>query len=112
MTRRMSLREARARFADLVDAVFDSHEAVIIERKGQPVAVVLSPAQFDRYQAQVMDRFTKALDELDRRNADEEPDDVLREVTALVEEVRQEGYERARQRGEAPQDGSRHQPVC
>jgi hypothetical protein len=55
-----------------------------------------SPEQFERYQRHVMGRFARALDEIDRRNTDADPDEVLREVTAIVEEVRQERYDRRR----------------
>lgn len=98
MTKRISVREARVKFSDLIDAVVDSNEPVIIEHKGQPAAVLISPDQFERYREQIMGRFATALDELDRRNAGKQPDDVLRDVTALVEEVRQERHERAQQR--------------
>lgn len=97
MTKRMSVRDARANFSDLIGAVLYTNEPVVIERKGRPAAVVISPQQFARYQEQVMARLDRALDELDRRNTDKDPDGVLRDVTAIVEEVRQERYERRQQ---------------
>ena len=36
------------------------------------------------------------IDEIRERNADKDPDEVLRDVTRIVEEVRQERYERRR----------------
>jgi hypothetical protein len=39
-------------------------------------------------------RFWRTVDEIRARNADKDPDEVLRDVTEVVEEVRQEQYER------------------
>lgn len=50
VTKRMSVRDARANFSDLIGAVLYTKEPVIIERKGRPAAVVISTEQFERYQ--------------------------------------------------------------
>jgi len=65
-------------------------------KTSQPAPVTIPAQQFARYQKQVKERFFKAVDELQRLNADEDPDEVLRFVTQLVEAVRQEHYERER----------------
>jgi hypothetical protein len=41
-------------------------------------------------------RFWEAVERIRARNADRDPDEIYREVTEIVEEVRQERYERAR----------------
>jgi prevent-host-death family protein len=94
VTKRMSAREARDNFSDLLGVVFYGKEPVIVERKGKPVAVVISPEQYERYEQQVDQRFREAVDELRRRNADKDPNAVLRDVTEVVEEVRREQYGR------------------
>jgi prevent-host-death family protein len=94
VTKRMSAREARDNFSDLLGVVFYGKEPVIVERKGKPVAVVISPEQYERYEQQIDQRFREAVDELRRRNADKDPNAVLRDVTEVVEEVRREQYER------------------
>jgi hypothetical protein len=45
---------------------------------------------------ELRDRFWQAVERIRKRNADKDPDEVLREVTEAVEEVRQERYERTR----------------
>jgi hypothetical protein len=45
---------------------------------------------------EIRERFWRVVQEIGERNAHLDPDDVLREVTEVVEEVRQERYERAR----------------
>jgi prevent-host-death family protein len=44
MVRRISVREARANFADLIGSVQHTGEPVVIERRGMPVAAVVPAA--------------------------------------------------------------------
>ncbi len=86
--RRMSAREARANFADLLGQVYYTKEPVIVERKGRPFAVVISPEDYE-YLSRSRDRDWEAIEKIRERNADARPEDVLEDVTAEVEEVRQ-----------------------
>lgn len=45
-------------------------------------------------EAENRERFWEVVQEIRARNADQDPDEVLRVVTEIVEEVRQERYER------------------
>jgi antitoxin YefM len=90
--KRISVAQARANFSDLLGGVYYSKEAVMVERKGKPFAVVISPEDFERLQEQAW----KTVDRVRERNADKDPDEVLADVTAEVEAVRQEMYERAK----------------
>lgn len=93
MVRRMSSREARANFSDLLGSVFYTNEPVIVEKKGKPVAVLISPDTYERIKAQEEHDWA-VIDQIRARNADKDPDEVLADVTAVVEEVRRERYER------------------
>ena len=44
VVRRMSARDARTHFADVLGSVHYSREQIIVERKGKPFAVVLAPS--------------------------------------------------------------------
>jgi hypothetical protein len=48
----------------------------------------------EQRQAENRERFWKVVEEIGQRNADKDPDEVMRLVTEVVEEVRQEQYER------------------
>ncbi len=98
MIRRMSVKEARENFSDLLGMVYYGKEPVIVERKGKPMAVLISPDQYERYERQVMQRFGQALDELHEANADADADEVQRDVDEAVAEVRREQRERERVR--------------
>lgn len=90
VVKRMSSREARANFADLLGSVFYTNEAVIVEKKGKPVAVVISPAAYQALQ-EASARDWAVIEELQARNADRDPDEVFADVTAAVGEVRGKG---------------------
>lgn len=97
MVRCMSAKEARDNFADVLGTAYYKGEPVIVEKKGKPFAVVISPQQYEQYEQIRKDQeqaLWKVVDELRERNRDKDPDDVLREVTEIVEEVRQERYDR------------------
>ncbi|TAK30922.1 MAG: type II toxin-antitoxin system Phd/YefM family antitoxin [Chloroflexota bacterium] len=92
LTKRMSARDARANFADLLGLVYYTKEAVIVEKKGKPVAVVISTEDYERL-AKEREQDWAVVEKVRERNADKDPDEVLCDVTAEVEAVRQEIYE-------------------
>lgn len=94
MTKRFSVKDARANFSDLLGMVCYGHEAVVVERKGRPMAVLISPEQWERYQELAKASFFAAADRLHELNRDESPEEVERIVAEEVEAVRRERYER------------------
>jgi len=90
----MNVADAGANFTGVIRAVHDTQEPLIVEDDGERLAVLISPEDYDGYEQYVMSRFNAAVDELRRRNADNDPDEVFRDLSAIVEDVRQEQYER------------------
>lgn len=88
----MSSREARANFSELLGSVYFTKNPVIVEKKGKAMAVVISPDQYKQLEKIKADGWA-VVDEIRKRNADKDPDEVYRDVTAVVEQVRQEMYE-------------------
>ena len=70
----LSLSEAKMKLSGLVDAVYSTDEEVVITRNGSPVAVIVSPAEFDgwketeaiRSDAAFMKEIKSGLDALKR----------------------------------------------
>ncbi|MHB8575056.1 MAG: hypothetical protein ACYDCQ_06960 [Dehalococcoidia bacterium] len=58
---------------------------------------MIGPTQGEHSQPSAKEQFFAAVDELQRLNADKDPEDVLRDVTEIVEQVRQERYDRRQQ---------------
>ena len=93
--RRMSAREARANFSDLLGAVFYTNEPVIVERKGRPFAVVISPERY-RVMQEELQRAWRSVDEVRSENKAIPSEQVLQDVTAEVETVREETHGKRR----------------
>ena len=51
MTKRMTATDAKNRWGDLIKAVVDQGEPVIGENRREPVVVVISPSEFEEFQA-------------------------------------------------------------
>jgi PHD/YefM family antitoxin component YafN of YafNO toxin-antitoxin module len=98
MTVRKTLDDVRANFDATLNTVRCEQQPVLIEEDGQPVAAILTPEQFEEWQAYAKKLFFEAVRELQAANADKDPDEVYRDVTEIVEEVRQERYEREQQK--------------
>jgi prevent-host-death family protein len=88
MVRRVTSREARATFSELLGRVHYTQEPTIVEKNGKPFAVVISPEQFERLQ-EAQQAAWALVDRVQARNADFDPDEVLADVTAEVEAVRE-----------------------
>ncbi len=102
----MSVQQARDHFSDLLGSVYYTKEAVVVEKKGKPVAVVVSPEAYERLieqEARAKERFWQAAERIRERNKAKDPDAELAYITQVVEEVRQERYERK----QAEADGRR-----
>jgi prevent-host-death family protein len=93
MVRRVSEDDVREHLAELLKSVSDTREPFVVERDGHPLAVVISPEQFALVEQKIEDAWS-VIDALQERNAGADPEEILREVTSVVEAVRQERYER------------------
>lgn len=94
MVKRISTQEVQAHLLDVLGAVHDTKEAVIVERDGQPLAVVMSAEEYETLREQ---RAWATVARVRERNADKSEDEVIADVNAEVEAVRQELHERDRQ---------------
>lgn len=94
LPRRITAKEARDNFTDLLGTVYYGKEAVIVEKKGRPFAVVISPEQYERFKRVAKERFFEIVDEIQAKNKNANPKKVLKDVTKVVEEVRQDLYEK------------------
>lgn len=90
MTKRVSDEVARERLADLLGEVANSDETIIVEKAGRPVAVLISPEQYERYLGHLESRFAAAVEEIRHRNERRHPNAVQREVSEIVKLVRRE----------------------
>ncbi len=88
VVKHLSSREARANFADLLGSVYYTNEPVIVEKKGKPVAVIVSPREYEAL-TQAQARAWETIRAMRAENAADDPEAVLADVTDAVAEVRQ-----------------------
>ena len=66
-----------------------------MEQERRSVAVAVGPKADEQIEREQRERAWVAIQRIGERNVDTVPDEVLRRVTEVVEQVRQERYERA-----------------
>ena len=86
MTKRMSVRDARANFSEMLGSVHHTNQPVIIERNGKPYAVIISPKEFE----DLLDHRWEAVEQIQERNTYLNPDEADAEVIAIVKEAQRE----------------------
>jgi len=89
MARTISKQEATSAFDAVLGTLPEDKETVIVDESGDRIVVVVSPEEFDKIS---YDRFWSTVDRIRERNADKDPDTVLNDITAIVEEAHQERY--------------------
>jgi prevent-host-death family protein len=93
MVKTISANQLRANVDELFASVQDVDQTIIVEDHGKPVAVVISPEKYEQLVDPEATADWAVIHALQQRNAHLDPDEVLREVTEIVEEVRREMYE-------------------
>jgi prevent-host-death family protein len=93
VARRYTAQEARQNLADILGMVYYGKEPVIVEKRGRMVAAVISPEDYALLQQQ-KERAFAVVDRIQERNTAYDAEEVLADVTQVVEEVRQERHGR------------------
>lgn len=93
MTKRMSATDAKNHWGDLVETVSGQGEIVIVENRREPMLVVISPSDFEEFQAlrrakrlqearESLNRIQEIQREMTRGLSDDEADALIEEVMA------------------------------
>lgn len=87
MVKRMSAKEARDRFAEVLGQVHYGKDTVIVEKQGKPMVAVID---MDRYERLMMawDKPFAVIDRIRDKNRDKDPEGIQKDVAAAVAEVR------------------------
>jgi len=97
MIKRMSAKEARERFAELLGQVHYGKDTVIVEKQGKPVVAVIDMERYERL-AKVWDAPFAVLDRIRDKNRDKRPDRVQKDVGDAIGEVRAASRGKTRKR--------------
>lgn len=95
IAKRVTAKEARDNFTDVLGMAYYGKQPVIVERKGRPFAVVINPDEYETFQnfkKAAKKRFFELVDEIQAANKDKSFSKVYKDVTKIVDEVRKERY--------------------
>lgn len=95
LPKRITAKEARDNFTDLLGTVYYGKESIIVEKQGRPFAVVINPNEYENYQnfkKIAKKRFFEIVREIQASNKGKSFGNVYKDVTKIVEEVRKEHY--------------------
>jgi len=97
MVRRMSAKEARDRFAELLGQVYYGKDTIIVQKQGKPMVAVID---VDRYEqmAKAWDEPYRILDRIWVKSRGRALDKVQEDVAAAIAEIRSEARTRSRRR--------------
>lgn len=103
-TQTVEIADVQTQLDRLVQGVARGHDHVLVAQSGTPVAAIVpikdleELIRFREREVRWDAEERAAIDEVRRRNADKDPDQVLADVTEVVEEVRREMWEREQRR--------------
>jgi prevent-host-death family protein len=91
--KRMSASDAKNRWGDLIRTVTDEGETVVVESRREPLVVVISPSEYDEFQAlrrakllrdvrESFNRIQETQREMTRNLSDDDADALIEEVMA------------------------------
>jgi prevent-host-death family protein len=87
MAKRMSAKDARSKFADLLGSVNYGGEEVIVERSGRPVAAVIPVPVYERFVAERKARF-EVVDRVRSGLPETTSEEIESDVRAAVKNAR------------------------
>lgn len=97
MVRKMSAKEARDRFAEVLGQVHYGKDTVIVEKQGKPVVAVIDMERYDRLMKAWDEPFT-VLDRIRVKNQDKDLARIQKDVAAAVVAVRTVSRTKSRKR--------------
>jgi PHD/YefM family antitoxin component YafN of YafNO toxin-antitoxin module len=93
----VAINETKERLYEIIENIARQREPVAIASEGETLAVLLDPRDYERMVRvydEALARAWETVEQIRARNTDLDPDEIYRIVTEVVEEVRQERYDR------------------
>lgn len=88
----VSSKQARDNFADLLGQVKFGQKVVTIQKQGKAYGILISPEQYEMYQKAAKDNLFALIGKIQSQNTQYNEQEVLGDITDVVEEVREEVY--------------------
>ena len=93
----ISARQIQRGYKKVFDTVKKTKQPIVVMANNKPQAAIVSVQMLREYKRlQENEKTWAVIDQIRARNADKDPDEVYKDVTRVVEEVRQEMYDKAK----------------
>lgn len=89
--KRLSAKDARAKFSEILGMVRFGKETVIVEKQGKPIVAIIDVDLYERWQAERETRL-KVFDEVRSKNRGQRSGEVEKDVAEAVSETRRGGH--------------------
>ena len=96
MTSVVNVTQVRDNLSEILGRVKFGEEIVTVEKKGKPYAVIMSPEEYAKYKEIAKKALMATVAKIQAKNVNVNEDEVIKDVTQAVEEVRQEMYVRGK----------------
>lgn len=97
MVQRMSAKEARDRFAEILGQVRYGKDTIVVEKQGKPMVAVIDVEWYDRLMKAWKEPF-KVLDRIWIKNRDKDLDQIQKDVAEAIAESRAKARPKSRKR--------------
>jgi prevent-host-death family protein len=97
MVKKISAKEARDRFAEVLGQVHYGKDTVIVEKQGKPMVAVIDVERYGRLVKAWNEPF-RVLDRVRAKNRDKDPDQVQKDIAEARTEVRAKTGSKSRRR--------------
>ncbi len=87
MAKRISAKDARAQFSEILGRVHFGKETVIVEKQGKPMAAIIDIDLYELWQEEREARFG-VLDEIRSKSRGKRPEEIENDIAKAVSEVR------------------------
>src|SRR5713226_7837588 len=89
VTETMKASEARGQWSQVLDRVYRKQARVLVEKNGVPVAAIVSAGDLEQLR-RIEEAETRTLERMRAAFADKTEDEIMNDVTQVIERVRQE----------------------
>jgi PHD/YefM family antitoxin component YafN of YafNO toxin-antitoxin module len=85
---KVSVKEARDNFSDILGMVHYGNQSITIEKSGEPFAILINPLLWDEYKEFLREKARKVIDAIHERNKDVDPKKLEQDIDKAIAEVR------------------------
>jgi hypothetical protein len=88
MLNKMSAKDARDNFTDLLGAVYYGKQVVEIDKKGRTFAIVINPNEYAALKLAARSQYFQLVDKVQAANKNAHPDKVAKDIAETIKAVR------------------------